>query len=174
MSSSVITCRRTLSFCRMFSSSAMYLMISAYSSRIFCRSRADSRRSCRSRIACAWMSENSRLADRPFQVLSGTASSVLSPVIAAPCFLISLSVAKLPVSQCSRLVDRTRIADQRNDVIERVDRLVQALQDMGTRLSLSQIEFGPAPDDLASKLDKRLEHLLEIQNAAAGRPRSRY
>ena len=38
---------------RISSSSAISLIIDSYSSTIFCRSSADSRRNCRSRIACA-------------------------------------------------------------------------------------------------------------------------
>ena len=30
-------------------------------------------------------------------------------------------------------------------------------------LRLAQVEFGPATNNLAAKLDKRLEHLLEVK-----------
>src|SRR5690606_3079268 len=57
----------------------------------------------------------------------------------------------------------SRIADQRNDVIECVDRLVQSFQDMGTCLCLSKVKFGPATNDLSPEGDKGLQHPLKRQ-----------
>ena len=71
---------------------------------------------------------------------------------------------KIARQPCFRFVECARTANQRNNIIERVNRFVQAFQNMRSRFRLSQIKFGATADNLTAKRDKRFEHLFEIQN----------
>ena len=60
-----------------------------------------------------------------------------------------------------------RLADEADDEVELVDRLAQALQDVGPLFRARQIVLGPAGDDLAAERDELLEHLLEVDDLRA-------
>ena len=48
----------------------------------------------------------------------------------------------------ARLVDGGAAPDQRDDLVERVERLDQAAEDVGLLLGLAQAVLGAPPDDL--------------------------
>ena len=50
-------------------------------------------------------------------------------------------------------------------LLERIDGLGQSLENVRARLRFAQLVLGSFPNDLTAKLDKRLEHLLEIKDS---------
>ena len=60
-------------------------------------------------------------------------------------------------------------ADERDDLVEVIERDAEALEDVRARLGLPQLELGPPPDHLAAELDELLDELEQVQDAAAGR-----
>ncbi len=48
-------------------------------------------------------------------------------------------------------------------MIQRVDSLIQPLQDVSACLCFSEVEFRSSPDDLTPEIEKLLEQLLEIE-----------
>ena len=56
-----------------------------------------------------------------------------------------------------------RGADRLDDRVEVVERLLEALEDVGPVARLAEVELGPPPDDLAAVLDVVLEDRLEGQ-----------
>jgi hypothetical protein len=74
----------------------------------------------------------------------------------------SLQLAHQPLS---RFVNRARIANERDDVVERVDRFRESFENVRAARAFAQLVLGPLAHDLATKLDESLEHLLEVQDA---------
>ena len=56
-----------------------------------------------------------------------------------------------------------RLADRLDDRVEVVERLLEALEDVGPGARLAEVELGPPADDLAAMLDVVLEDRLERQ-----------
>ena len=54
----------------------------------------------------------------------------------------------------ARLGRGLRAADQRDHLVEVIERDPEALEDVLARLGLAQLELGPAPDDLAAEFDE--------------------
>src|SRR6185369_11314523 len=83
---------------------------------------------------------------------------------ALPCFDLarSLQLAHQPLS---RFVNRARITNEHDDGVERIDRFRKPFENVRASTCLAQLVLGSLPHDLATKLDERLEHLFEIQDA---------
>jgi hypothetical protein len=62
-------------------------------------------------------------------------------------------------------VDVRRLADDGDDLVEVVESDQEALQDVGPRLRLVELELGAADDDLALERDVGAQHLREIERA---------
>ena len=58
------------------------------------------------------------------------------------------SMSSSPISPVAGLVDGRRAPDQRDDLVERVERLEQAAQDVDALLGLAQPVGGAALDDV--------------------------
>jgi hypothetical protein len=65
----------------------------------------------------------------------------------------------------ARLVDRRRAADERDDLVERVERLEVAAQDVHALLGLAQAELRAADDDLDLVLDPVRDEPVERERA---------
>ena len=78
---------------------------------------------------------------------------------AAPCGDLGRG-RKISDQPLTGFVHATGISDQRNNVIERVDRLIQSFQDVSASLSLAKVKLRTTPDNLAAKLNERLDDLL--------------
>ena len=57
-----------------------------------------------------------------------------------------------------------RLPDEPDDQVELVDRLAQALQDVGALLGAGEVVLRPPGDDLAAERDELLQHLLEVDD----------
>ncbi len=72
----------------------------------------------------------------------------------------------------ARLGRALRPANQLDDLVEVIERDLEAFEDVGARLGLAQLELGAAPDDLAPELDEVLDDLEQAAAPSAGRRRS--
>src|SRR4051794_30555016 len=94
----------------------------------------------------------SQSADDAFQIFQESGKRFVGRN-AAPVFDF-VQICKIARQKLFRFINRTRIAYQRNDVIERVNRLVQAFQNMRSRVGFAKLELGSSPNNLTSELDK--------------------
>ena len=65
----------------------------------------------------------------------------------------------------ARLRGRSRGADERDHLVDVVQRDLQPLEDVRPGFGLPQLEFDPPPDDVAAELDEMVQHLRERQDA---------
>ena len=84
---------------------------------------------------------------------------------------LNLREAELGHQPVARLAGRLRPANERDDRVQLIERDLEPFEDVIARLGLLQLEFGPAPDDLAAELDEAFDQLQQIQDLRAGRRR---
>ena len=77
---------------------------------------------------------------------------------------LELGQAEVRHQALAGLGGRLRPANEPDDLVEAVQRDAQPLEDVGPRLGLAKLELGPAPDDLATKLDELLDELEQVQD----------
>ena len=67
-----------------------------------------------------------------------------------------------PLDQsCPGIVDRSGAPDQGDDLVQVVQRDPVALEDVGSLLSLAEVEPGPAQDHLSAVINECLQHLFQ-------------
>ena len=77
---------------------------------------------------------------------------------------LDLRQPELQLQALARLGRTLRPANQRDDLVEVIERDLEALEDVGPRLGLAQLELGAPADHLAAELDEVLEHLEQRQH----------
>ncbi len=77
---------------------------------------------------------------------------------------LDLRQAELHHQAVARLGHGLRRANQRNHLVEVVERNPQPFEDVVSRLGLPELELGPPPDDLAPELDEALDELEQAQD----------
>ena len=81
----------------------------------------------------------------------------------------SLNSVIKPVARLGRALGG---ANERDHLVEVIERDLQPFEDVGARFRLPQLELGAAANDLAPELDEVLEDLEQRQHLRAGRRRS--
>ena len=77
---------------------------------------------------------------------------------------LDLRQAELHHQAVARFGHGLRRANQRDHLVEMIERDPQAFEDVVARLGLAQLELGPAPDDLAPELDEALDELQQAEH----------
>ena len=85
---------------------------------------------------------------------------------------LELRQAELRHQPFARLGRIPRAANERDHLVEMIERDPQPFEDVRARFGLAQLELGPAPHHLAAELDELLDDVDERQHLAAGRRRS--
>ena len=73
----------------------------------------------------------------------------------------SLKLRHQAVARFGRVL---RPANQLDDLVEVIERDLQAFEDVRARFGLAQLELGAAPDDFAAELDEVLDDLEQAQH----------
>ena len=77
---------------------------------------------------------------------------------------LNLREAELGHQPVARLAGSLRSANQRDHRVEMIERDLEPFEEVVARLGLLQLEFGPAPDDLAAELHEAFDQLEERQH----------